>query len=118
MLKGEVMTGRRVLLISAAAPVTELAALFDAEISTMGGETLAAMMLWSESQVFGARLDMVADPDVITSINAIANDCSELIAEVSSCASPSGPCLTLVQVNQRDRAIVHTRQVEQRVFSP
>ena len=63
--------------IAAAAPATELAALFDADISTVNGKILTAMTLWSWSQVFGARLDNVVDADVMASINRIANTCVE-----------------------------------------
>jgi acetyl esterase/lipase len=72
----------RLVGVAAAAPATVLADLFDEDISTVSGKTLTAMTLWSWSQVFGARLDRVADPDVIASINAIANNCLESLANV------------------------------------
>ena len=68
--------------IAAAAPATELAALFDADISTVNGKILTAMTLWSWSQVFGARLDNVVDADVMASINRIANTCVESLIDI------------------------------------
>jgi acetyl esterase/lipase len=40
------------------------------------------MTLWSWSQVFGARLDKVVDPQLMPSIDRIANDCVESLADV------------------------------------
>ena len=68
--------------VAAAAPATELAALFDADISTANGKILTAMTLWSWSQVFGARLDKVVDAQLMPSIEQIANDCVESLADV------------------------------------
>jgi acetyl esterase/lipase len=68
--------------VAAAAPATELAALFDADISTVNGKILTAMTLWSWSQVFGARLDNVVDADVMESINRIANTCIESLLDI------------------------------------
>ena len=72
----------RLMGIAAAAPATELAALFDADISTVNGKILTAMTLWSWSQVFGARLDNVVDADMMESINRIANNCVESLIDV------------------------------------
>jgi acetyl esterase/lipase len=72
----------RLVGVAAAAPATDFAELFDDDISTPSGKTLTAMTLWSWSQVFGARLDRVADPDAIASISTIATDCIESIADV------------------------------------
>jgi acetyl esterase/lipase len=72
----------RVRGVAAAAPATELAALFDTDIGTVNGKILTAMTLWSWSQVFGARLDTVVDPQLMPSIDRIANDCVESLPDV------------------------------------
>jgi len=68
--------------VAAAAPATVLAALFDEDIGTASGKILTAMTLWSWSQVFSVRLDRIANPDVIATINAVANDCLESLTDV------------------------------------
>ncbi len=68
--------------VAAAAPATELAALFDADISTVNGKILTAMTLWSWSQVFGARLDDVIDSDLMPSVDRIANTCVESLIDI------------------------------------
>jgi acetyl esterase/lipase len=68
--------------LAAAAPATELATLFDDDISTPSGKILTSMALWSWSRVYGARLDNVVDPDVMATVNRLANDCVESLVEV------------------------------------
>ena len=68
--------------VAAAAPATDLAALFSNDISTVNGKILTAMTLWSWSRVFGARLDTVVEPDLMQSIGRIANHCVESLADV------------------------------------
>jgi acetyl esterase/lipase len=68
--------------LAAAAPATELATLFDDDISTPSGKILTSMALWSWSRVYGARLDNVVDPDVMATVNRLADDCVESLVEV------------------------------------
>jgi acetyl esterase/lipase len=63
--------------VAAAAPATELAALMEDDINTVGGKNITAMTLWSWHRVFGAPIDKVVDPRAIPVIDALAHECIE-----------------------------------------
>jgi acetyl esterase/lipase len=68
--------------VAAAAPATELAALFQADLGTPGGKNLAAMTLWSWSRIYGAPLDKVVVPQAIPVIDELAHECLESIYDL------------------------------------
>ncbi len=63
--------------VAAAAPATELAALMEDDIDTVGGKNITAMTLWSWHRVFGASIDKVVDPRAIPVIDQLAHECIE-----------------------------------------
>jgi acetyl esterase/lipase len=68
--------------VAAAAPATELAELFDKDISTVNGRILTAMTLWSWSRVFGAPLDDVVAAGAMAALDRLASDCVESVVDV------------------------------------
>jgi acetyl esterase/lipase len=83
----------RLVGIAAAAPATELAALFENDIGTVSGRILTAMTLWSWLEVFGAPLDGVVEVDAIPAVERLARDCVEslwTVLEALGRAIPAG----------------------------
>lgn len=68
--------------VAAAAPATDLAALFDADYNTNAGRTLTAMALFSWSKVFDAPLGSILDKKAHGSFEAVAHDCIQSLSEM------------------------------------
>ena len=65
----------KILGVAAAAPASELAALFDDDLSTITGEALTALTLWSWSQLYGYHLDDVVLPAAEGAVKTIGEQC-------------------------------------------
>ncbi len=74
--------------IAAAAPATELAALFDDDLSTTAGQVLTALSLWSWSHVYNTSLDSVVQPHALRPVGEIGGQCvsgfSDLLVDASA----------------------------------
>jgi acetyl esterase/lipase len=68
--------------VAAAAPATDLGALMRADIATAGGKNLLAMTLWSWDRVFNAPMRDVIFPDVVSTVDKLANVCLEGIFDI------------------------------------
>lgn len=68
--------------VGAAAPATDLAALFQADANTMGGYNLSAMALYAWSQVYGAPIEQIVTPTAIQTVDALAQTCLESIFDM------------------------------------
>jgi pimeloyl-ACP methyl ester carboxylesterase len=67
--------GVRLLGVAAAAPATYLGALFEADINTRSGRSLAVYALWSWSRVYHVPLSSVVVPQAMPAFNKVAADC-------------------------------------------
>ncbi len=67
----------KLLGVAAAAPATELAALFDTDIATLDGKILTSMALWSWSHLFKQPLDGIIYPNIRGAFERTAEDCIE-----------------------------------------
>lgn len=67
----------KLLGVAAAAPATELAALFNSDFATLDGKILTSMALWSWSHLFKQPLDGVIYPDIRGAFERTAQDCIE-----------------------------------------
>jgi pimeloyl-ACP methyl ester carboxylesterase len=63
--------------VAAAAPATDLAALMNDDIDSVGGKNITAMTLWSWQRVFDAKMDKVVDPRAMPAIDQLAQECIE-----------------------------------------
>jgi acetyl esterase/lipase len=63
--------------VAAAAPATDLAALMNEDIDSVGGKNITAMTLWSWQRVFDANMGKVVDPRAIPAIDQLAQECIE-----------------------------------------
>ncbi|MEO8667177.1 MAG: alpha/beta fold hydrolase [Bauldia sp.] len=61
--------------VAAAAPATELGALFDDDLSSIAGEGLTALTLWSWSQLYGYPLSQVVLPAAEDAVATIGHEC-------------------------------------------
>jgi pimeloyl-ACP methyl ester carboxylesterase len=77
MIAGKYAPELTLLGVAAAAPATELGALMEDDINTVGGKNITAMTLWSWHRVFGAPIDKVVDPRAIPVIDQLAHECIE-----------------------------------------
>ena len=68
--------------IATAAPASELAALFDDDLSTTAGQVLTALSLWSWSHVFDTSLTSVVLPHAIKPVGAIGGQCISGFADL------------------------------------
>jgi acetyl esterase/lipase len=75
--------------VAAAAPATELGLLLADNIDTSGGKNIAAMTLWSWSQVYGVPISSIATPQAIPAVNRLAGDCIERFFDVIERRGPS-----------------------------
>ena len=66
----------QLLGVAAAAPASELANLFNADLSTPAGKVLTAYTLWSWSRVYGAPLGPVVGPVQRLDVDRIAATCN------------------------------------------
>lgn len=80
--------------VAAAAPATDLVALFKADRATPSGKSLTAMALLSWSKIYGQPLDGVLATGAQTAFAAVAESCIESIAE-------------LLQVQESERPLQH-----------
>lgn len=63
--------------VAAAAPATDLVALMNDDIDSVGGKNITAMTLWSWHRVYGADIDKVVDPRAMRTIDRLARECIE-----------------------------------------
>lgn len=63
--------------VAAAAPATDLAALMNDDINSVGGKNITAMTLWSWHRVYGASLDKTLDPRAMPTVDRLAHECIE-----------------------------------------
>lgn len=63
--------------VAAAAPATDLVALMNDDINSVGGKNITAMTLWSWHRVYRAAIDNIVDPRAIPVINRLARECVE-----------------------------------------
>src|SRR6202167_4845453 len=63
--------------VAAAAPATDLAALMNEDINSVGGRNITAMTLWSWQRVYGAAMDKIVDPRAVPVIDRLAQECIE-----------------------------------------
>lgn len=61
--------------VAAAAPATDLGALFRDDMGTKGGNNLTALALWSWARTQAAPFDRIVKPDAVPAINAVAAKC-------------------------------------------
>jgi acetyl esterase/lipase len=80
--------------VAAAAPASELAALFKADIDSFGGRNLTAMTLWSWSRVYGAPIDSVVEQQALPVVNRLASECLESLYDVLVRKSTTRPLAT------------------------
>lgn len=67
--------------VAAAAPATELAALFEADFGSASGKVLTAMTLYSWSKLFNLSLDDIVEEDALPAFEKTARSCMESIGE-------------------------------------
>ena len=65
----------KLMALAAAAPATELAELFDDDITTQAGQVLTALSLWSWSHVFDTSLDSVVHSTAVKAVGEIGSQC-------------------------------------------
>lgn len=63
--------------VAAAAPATDLVALMNDDINTVGGKNLTAMTLWSWHRVYDAPLGNIVDPQALPTMDRLARECIE-----------------------------------------
>ena len=63
--------------VAAAAPATDLVALMNDDINSVGGKNITAMTLWSWHRVYGAAIDKVIDPRAMPAVDRLARECIE-----------------------------------------
>jgi pimeloyl-ACP methyl ester carboxylesterase len=63
--------------VAAAAPPTDLTALMNDDIDSVGGKNITAMTLWSWQRVFHANMDKLVDPRAMPAIDQLAQECIE-----------------------------------------
>jgi acetyl esterase/lipase len=63
--------------VAAAAPATDLVALMNDDINSVGGKNITAMTLWSWHRVYGAAIDDVIDPRAAPAVDRLARECIE-----------------------------------------
>jgi acetyl esterase/lipase len=68
--------------VAAAAPASELAALFDDDLDTQAGKNIAAMTLWSWARVYGAPMQDVVVPEAMPVVDRLAQECIESIFDL------------------------------------
>jgi acetyl esterase/lipase len=68
--------------IAAAAPATYLGELFDADMATPRGKELAAMALWSWSNLYHHSVTAVVEADAMRAFEKMAHDCIESVPEL------------------------------------
>ena len=76
--------------IAAAAPASELAKLFDDDLSTTAGQILTALSLWSWSRVYDTSLASVVQPNAIEPVGKIGGQCVSGFADLMVDASAFG----------------------------
>ncbi|MGY3602672.1 MULTISPECIES: alpha/beta fold hydrolase [unclassified Bradyrhizobium] len=63
--------------VAAAAPATDLVALMNDDINSIGGKNITAMTLWSWHRVYDASLGKIVDPRAMPVIDQLARECIE-----------------------------------------
>lgn len=63
--------------VAAAAPATDLVALMNDDINSIGGKNITAMTLWSWHRVYDASLTKIVDPRAMPVIDQLARECIE-----------------------------------------
>lgn len=65
--------------VAAAAPATDLGALFRDDLGTKGGNNLTALALWSWAHTEAAPFTSIVRPDTVTAIDAVAAKCIDTL---------------------------------------
>jgi len=65
------------IAVAAAAPATDLVALMNDDINSIGGKNITAMTLWSWHRVYGAPIDNIVDGRATPVIDRLARECIE-----------------------------------------
>jgi acetyl esterase/lipase len=81
----------RLVGVAAAAPATELAALFEADLDTETGNTLSAMALWSWSKYFNHPIGDLVAPADMGAFEQVAHDCLETGAQALALEEAAAP---------------------------
>jgi pimeloyl-ACP methyl ester carboxylesterase len=68
--------------VAAAAPATDLRALMSDDFDTAGGKNIAAMTIWSWSQVFDLPIDQLVTPAAVPTVDRLSNQCIESIFDL------------------------------------
>ena len=77
--------------VAAAAPATYLAELFSADSSSPAGKELAAMALYSWSELYHDSATSLVDPTAMPVFEQLAHDCIELLAEFAAIENAEKP---------------------------
>lgn len=77
--------------VAAAAPPTQLAALFRADIGSLEGRVLSALTLASWSRKYGIPLVPLVDPAVARSVEKVASDCVDDLGSKLEVLTDQGP---------------------------
>jgi acetyl esterase/lipase len=76
----------KIVGVAAAAPASELALLFEDDLTTKAGEGLTSLTLWSWSRLYDMPLQAVVKPTALVDVAAIGGEClagfSDLITDV------------------------------------
>lgn len=67
--------------VAAAAPVTDIAAMYRADAQRQSGRALISMIIVSWSRIFGPPLDEIVKPDLQSRFETFAGDCIETVAD-------------------------------------
>jgi acetyl esterase/lipase len=65
----------KLVAVAAAAPASELGALFEDDLSTVAGEGLTALTVEAWSRIYGAPVDEVVLPDALSDVAKIGAEC-------------------------------------------
>jgi hypothetical protein len=65
--------------VAAAAPATDLAALFRDDMGTKGGNNLTALALWSWARTEAAPFEPIVRADAVPAINTVAGKCIDVL---------------------------------------
>jgi pimeloyl-ACP methyl ester carboxylesterase len=77
MVAGTYAPELALLGVAAAAPATDLVALMNDDIDSVGGRNITAMTLWSWQRVFNAAMSKIVDRRAVPVINRLAQECIE-----------------------------------------
>jgi alpha-beta hydrolase superfamily lysophospholipase len=77
--------------VAAAAPATDLIALFDHDYASLDGKILAAMALWSWSKLYRQPIDSIIEPAAIPTYERTVQLCMESLPQFQALDRTGGP---------------------------